>query len=186
MSERSFIHRFVIPLSFVMIPLVVSFIIYFNSWRIENHSLHQAVAMVSGIVMIVSVMLGAVVIYPLAFFRGAKPAERIVASLIPGIAFDIYEVYVASGVFPVAESLYYALNPTAVMIFLLAFGLMGMGELVCRWILRRRGQQVRILTPVPIVGIVVMLAGLYVALIWGNGAHFFYAYLNTYLFLFKS
>jgi len=97
----------------------------------------------------------------------------------------VFEIYVVTGVFPLGESLFYALNPTAITIFFLAFGLMGTCELVCRWIIRRRGERVRVLTPAPIAGVAAMLAGLYVALIWGNGAHFFYFYINTFQALFR-
>jgi len=186
MSEKSFFHRVVIPPCVVMIPLVASFLVYFNSSRIENETLHQFVAMASGLILIVSVLLGALVIYPLAFFRGARPAERIIVSLIPAVVFEVYEIYVAGGVFTFAESLYYGLSPLSITIFLLAFGFMGLCELVCRWITRQRGGQGRILTPAPIAGIVAMIIGVCVTMIWGNGAHFFYLYINGYLALFKS
>ena len=185
MNEKSFIHRFLAPLSFVLVPILASFIIYFNSSRIDNETLQQMVALVSGCFLIAAIFFGPAVIYPLAFYRGAKTAERIIACLIPAVVFDIYEVYVVSGVFTLAESLYYALNPTPVTIFLIAFGLMGASEIVCRWTVKRRGNQVRILTPAPILAIVAMIIGLYVSLIWGNGAHFFYFYINSYLALFK-
>jgi len=186
MSQKSLFHRCVIPLCFVMIPLLVSFITYFNSRRIENDTLHQFVAMASGLILIASIFFGALVIYILAFFRGAKPAERIIVSLIPAVVFEVYEIYVASGVFTFAESLYYGLSPLPITIFLLAFGLMGLGELVCRLVIKRRGDHVRILIPAPIVAIVAMVIGLYVALIWGNGAYFFYLYIDSYLALFKT
>ena len=186
MSDKSFFHRFAVPACLAIIPLLLSCIVYFNSWRIDNEALHQLAAIASGFVMIAGIMFGTLVIYPLTFFRGAKPAERIIAGLIPGIAFDMYEIYVVSGVFPLAESLYYALNPAAIMIFFLAFGFMGLCELVCRWIDNRRGNRVRILTPAPIAAIVSLIVGIYVTLIWGNGAHFFYFYINSYLALFKS
>jgi len=186
MEQKTFIHRFLIPLCVVLIPLIVSFFAYFNSARIENETLHQSVAILSGLILIACILFGSLVIYPLAFFRGARPAERIIACLIPAMLFDAYEVYVASGVFSCAESLYYALNPSAIATFLLAFGFMGVSEIVCRWIAGRRGDRVRILTPVPIAAIVVLIIGIYVTLIWGNGAHFFYFYINSYLVLFKS
>ena len=186
MSEKSFFHRFVIPLCAVIIPLLISFVVYFNAARIENDTLHQYVAVVSGLVMVISVMFGALIIYPLAFFRGAKPAERIVACLVSGILFELYEIYMVSRIFPLAESLYFALNPTPLMIFLLAFGFMGICELACRRVARQRGDnQVKILTPAPVAAVAVMLIGLYVMLIWGSGAHFFYIYVSGYLALFR-
>ena len=142
--------------------------------------------MASGLILIASIFFGALVIYTLAFLRGAKPAERIIVSLIPAVVFDAYQIYVASGVFTFAESLYYGLSPLPVTIFLLAFGLMGLSELVCRWVMKRRGDRVSILTPAPIAAIAAMVIGLYVAMIWGNGAHFFYLYIDSYLALFKT
>ena len=169
-----------------MIPLTVAFFVYFNSWRIENDAAHQFAAMVSGLVLIVGTMLGAIVIYPLAYFMGAKPSERIIAALIPGIVFDLYEIYIVSEAFSFAESLYYGLNPVQITVFILALGSMGLCELLCRWITKLRGGEVRVLTPIPIVAIVVMLFELYIAFIWGNGGHFFNYYMKSYLFLFKS
>ena len=186
LAEKSFFHRFVIPVCAVLITLIAAFFVYFNSWRIESYAVHQFVAIASGLLMILGAMLGAIVIYPLAYFRGAKLSERITASLIPGIAFVLYQIYIFSSAFPLSESLYYGLNPVSITIFFLAFGSMGLCELVCRWISKRRGENVKVLTPVPIAAVMGMLIQFYISTIWGNGAHFFYAYVDSYRWIFKS
>jgi len=182
-GKKGFFHRFAIPVFAVMIPLIVAFIIYFNSWRIENHTVHQFAAIASGLLMILGAMLGALLVYPLAYFREAKLSERIIAALVPGIAFVLYQIYIASGVFSFSESLYYGLNPVSITIFFLAFGFMGFCELVGRWMRKRRGENIKVLTFVPIAAIAVMLTEFYAATIWRNGAHFFYAYVDIYMAL---
>lgn len=184
MQKKTFQKRCLEPVFFVMAVFIVSFIVYSNSYRIDSKFLHQLTAMISGLLMIISIIFGALVIYPLSFFRGATAVERITVGFIPALSFDIYEIYILSGVYSLPESLYYVLNPISVGVFLIALGFMGFCELVCRWIIKHRGEQIKVLTMTSISSIAVMFGGLYVVAIWADGAPYFDFFQEIYLVLF--
>ena len=186
MNTSSLPARFIVPLSFVLIPLVASWLLYFNSWRIGHDVLHQWVAIISGLFLLAGLCLGSIVIYPLAFFRGARPVERVIACLAIPLIYCVYEICAASDSFTPAESLYYGLNPTVWMVFVLTVGLMGVCEWVCRGVSRLRGARLRVFTWFPLIAVAVLLLGVYFSLIWGNGAHLFYLYVDGYLALFAG
>ena len=186
MEKASFGKRFLKPVIFVILTMVVSGITYFYlSWQIQDPSLHAFVALVSSSILFISIGFGTIYIYPVAYFRGANLAERIIACLITPIVWDLKEMVRVSEFFTFGETLYYGLNTVFILSVFGALGQMGLCELICRWRLRKRsGEPVKILSPVPIVSIVLGLLALYVCLLWGMGVHFFYIYIQGYRALF--
>jgi len=86
MRKRNFLQRAVVPVSILFLLVCAAYVIYFNSSAIGHEPLRYAVAFVSGIVLFFSISLGPLVVYPMAYFRGASPWERIAASLFTPLA----------------------------------------------------------------------------------------------------
>ena len=86
--------------------------------------------------------------------------------------------------FTPGEALWWGLNPAFLLAFTGAWGQMGLCELVHRVRRRAGGTPVRVVTPAPVLGIVLALVALYALLIWGGGVHFFYLYMEGYRALF--
>ena len=77
------------------------------------------------------------------------------------------------------------LGPLAsALAFLANLGLMGLAEMICRWRLRRRGVKVRVVSMMPVAGLVLFGAGVYVIFLWGMGVHYFYLYMEGYKAIF--
>jgi hypothetical protein len=186
MERMSFGKRFLKPVIFVLLTLLVSNTAYFYlSWQISHPTLRAIFALVSSAVLFISIGFGAVYIYPVAYFRGAGIGERIIACLITPIIWNIKEMVRVSEFFTVGETLYYGLNTVFILSIFGAFGLMGLCELICRWRAGKRGgESIRILSAAPIVSMIMGLAALYVCLLWGMGVHFFYIYIQGYRMLF--
>jgi len=186
MSKSSFGKRFLTPVAIVLAVMIGSRIVYFNSCLIDNDVVYQYVAIVSCVIHFFSIGFGALFIYPVTYFNGAGRMERMVACLITPLVWNVFEIYKMSKVFPFLESLYYGLNSLAILTFTMTFALMGISEMVCRYLEKRRGGELKIITPAPIISIVTLFIMTYITAIWGNGTHWFYIFMNGYISLFVS
>jgi hypothetical protein len=185
MRKRNFLQRVVVPVSIVFLTVSAAYVTYFNSSAIGHEPLRHAVAFVSGIVLFFSIGLGPLVVYPMAYFRGASPWERIAASLFTPLAWIVKDLFRVSEFFTPGETLYYAFNPLFLLTIIGAFALMGICEMACRWRAVRRGEsRLKVITPGPVFAAVTGVVAVYVLLIWGVGVHWFYIYMEGYRALF--
>jgi len=165
--------------------MLASWLIHSGSWKIQDDGLRHWVAFAAGILLFVSIGHGALLVYPMAFFRGATVGERIVACLITPFLWNIKEIIRVSEFFTWGESLYYGLNSAFLPAVLGGLGQMGLCELLCRWRLRRQGRwPARVVTATPLLAILLGLGALFVFLVWGQGVHWFYIYMEGYKALF--
>jgi hypothetical protein len=185
MQKASFMKRFVVPVAIVLITMVASSLLYHNLWKIGDPILHRILAHLFAPLLFISIGFGAVLIYPMAYFRGASATERIIACLITPVVWNVSEMVRVSEFFTFGETLYYGFNTAFLLALFGTFGLMGLCELICRWRLNKeREEPVKVLSPAPVVSIVAALAALYLFLIWGLGVHFFYIYVEGYKAIF--
>ncbi len=185
MQKASFTKRFVFPVAIVLITMLASLKIYNASWRIDNDSLHQAVAFICGIVNIGIIWFGASIVFPWAYFRGAGTAERVVGSLTTPVIWDLMEIVRVTEFFTLGESFYYGLNSMFLVTVAMTMAQMGLWEMICRYIGKIKGvATVNIVSPGPVISIVLGIVGIYVFLIWGVGVHWFYIYQQGYKALF--
>jgi hypothetical protein len=185
MEQQNFTRRVVTPALAVLIVMVGSWILYDQAWRIGSHAMHQRTAYLAGILLFLSIGFGPLYVYPRAFFRGASLGERILASLVTPVAWNAKEILGVSEVFTWGESLYYGLNPVFFMCLSVAAVQMGLCEMVCRR-LRNRGvsEPAPVVTPTPLVAVVVGLVCMAVLLLWDMGAQGFYIFQEGYKALF--
>jgi hypothetical protein len=184
MQKRSFLKRFLEPLILALILMISSRMVNVNAFRIDNQALYHATAVVSGTVQFASIVLLAMLVYPMTYFRGATAVERVVAgstNLALWVGIDTYHV---SEAFTCPESIYYGANIGSIL-FAWSFALMGVLEVACRYAVKRGGGQVRVLTPLPFIPIVVFLCVVYV-LSREGGACYFNLLLDGYLALFRT
>ncbi len=182
-ARASFLNRFLLPLLIASVVMASSRIVFNNAVRIESPDLYSLVAVLSGTLQFASVVLVAMLLYPITYFRGATAVERVTAAsmnLALWIGIDTYHV---SEAFPLSESLYYGIQIGAIL-FAWNFALMGMLELACRAVSKRRGNPIRIVTPLPILPILLFLAVICLLSKQG-GAYYFNLLLDGYLALFR-
>ena len=135
-------------------------------------------------VQFASVVLVAVLVYPLAYFRGATLAERVIASSTNLAVWVCIDTYHVSEAFGCLESLYYGVN-IGFILFAWKSALMAVIELCCRHVAKRRGERLRVMTPLPFVPVLVFLLVIWV-LSKEGGAYYFNRLLDGYLLLFRS
>jgi len=184
-QKTSYTRRIVIPSAIVLVVMALSFIVYWSAWRIDSYSLHRFVSHFSAVVLFISIGFGPLLVYPVAYFRGSGAGERIYASLIPPIIWLFKELIRVSEFFTFSETLYFIFNPLNIMIFIGAFGLMGLSELLCRRRMKKRtGEPEKVITILPVFAMCLAIVGLYVFMIWGGGVHMFYIFMEGYKALF--
>jgi len=184
MQRTSFRKRFLIPTLLALTLMVFARLVYLGSARIDSPAVYQTVAAVSAAVEFASIVLAPLLLYPLCYFRGAGPWERVIAGSLNLAVWVSIDVTSVSGVFPLSVSLYYGLMVGSILLaWILA--LMGLLELACRSAVRRRGEPVRVWTPLPLVPVVIFALVVYLLSLEG-GARFFNLFLDGYQALFRS
>ena len=185
MQRSNITNRFLTPLFIALTVMIVSRAVYLNACRIDNQALYHALALLAGAVQFASIVLVALVVYPVTYFRGATAPERVIASSTNLAVWVVIDTYKVSGAFPWLEaSLYYGANIGAIL-FAWNFAQMGVLELVCRWGKRRRGNQGTIVTLVPFVPILLFLL-IVCFLSKEGGATYFNKLLDGYVALFRN
>ena len=185
-EKRSFSQRFIVPVGIMLVTMILSLILFYNSYEIGGKALHPLLANLFGVVLFLSIGFGSLYVYPAMFFRGASGGERVLGSFITPLVWLLKELVRVSEFFTFGETLYYGLSSLFLLIFIGSLGLMSICELICRAIVKRRsGAPVKVVTPLPVLGIVFSLIAFYVTLIWGIGVHWFYIYQEGYKALFR-
>ncbi|MBN1573688.1 MAG: hypothetical protein JW984_10885 [Deltaproteobacteria bacterium] len=186
MEKRSFMNRFIIPVLIVFVVMSVSWIVYNLSWRLDNDTIHQLLADISGTLLFISITFGVIVVYSMAFFRRASLLERVIASFVNPAIWVIKEVFRMFTSFSITESLYFAANPLVVWLVLGTITQMGLLEIILRWRLKRRGEKVKVFN---IPAILAFALGLFLVIVlyaWGRGENVFSFYLEMYRAIFGA
>ncbi len=173
MQNRDFSQRIVVPTSIVLVAMILSRIIYFNS--------SATVATLSGIVMFLSIGFGSFLIYPLSFVRGASLQERVIGCLLTPLVWNGIEMYNVGQTFTLTESLFYGVNILSIGTVAGQFLIMGICDFFCRLNLRRAGQgDTRALSPFAVLACVSGILGIYLVLVWGQGVGLHYLLIGLY------
>jgi hypothetical protein len=185
MQKQSFARRWVTPTATVFLTMVVTGLIYQFAWRIPHEGTSRAVSAIIAVPFFLSIGFGVLIVYPMAFFRGATVAERITASLFTPVAWILKEIFRVTAFFSIGESIYFGLHQLFLLTLVGALAQMGLCELICRWRLKKAGEEVRVFSGTPVSAIILGMAGIYVLFIWGWGTNFFYFYMEIYKTLFQ-
>jgi hypothetical protein len=186
MEKLNFRKRLISPVLPLLLLMICSWIVYNLAWRLDNHSIHRALALIFGTLLFLSVAFGAAIVYPLTFFRGASLKERIIASSVVPFIWMIKECARLFISFSFLECLYYYLNPLNIWLLCGLCVEMGTAEMICRWRLGKRGQDITSIVPRAVIAIVI---GLFIGIlmfILGEGETFYARYLELYRFFFNA
>ena len=173
MPKRDFSQRIVVPASIVLVAMIVSRIIYFNS--------SATVATLSGIVMFLSIGFGSFLIYPMGFVRGASLTERIIGCLVTPLVWNGIEMYNVGQAFTLTESLFYGVNILSIGTVAGQFLIMGVCDVFCRLGQGREARGGRkVLSLFAVLASVSGILGVYLVLVWGEGVGLHYLLIGLY------
>ena len=91
-KKEPFVQRSVKPAAAVFLTAAVSTAVYSMSQDIDVPWLRALAVNISGPLAFASIGFGALLVYPMAFFRGAGAGERILASLFTPLVWVIQEI----------------------------------------------------------------------------------------------
>jgi hypothetical protein len=179
-GRPGFRERLVTPVLALFLVMTASWVVYNLAWRLDNVSLHNILASLSGTLLFLAVALGALIVYPMAYFRGASLGERVAASLVNPFLWATKECVRLSVSFSFFECVYYYGNPLNIWLFFGVTAEMAVAEVLCRKRRASQGANLRVLHPTALAVLLISLSlfvGLY---LWGEGENMYTLFLEGY------
>ena len=185
MEKQDFYRRVIFPILLVVGVMLISINNYDASRRIDNHTLHLVVSHTSAVFIFLSVWLGALFSNTLAFFRGASFGERIIVCLVPALFRCALILYDFFGIYSTAEFFFLFLHHVIIGGPLVALLCMGISEIWCRIIARRKtGDRTIKVFALNNTLVLVISFVCVVAMLWNGGHFYYYLYMDVYTRLF--
>jgi len=185
-DRQPFVKRFVAPVSIVFGIWLISTLVYNHAWRFLDTSIHRPLAFVCALLMGLSIVLGTVLIYPLALRRGASLLERTVGCYFTPLLWMIKELFIISGIYSAAETLFYVINPLFMGVLSLTLIEMGIADIVTHRLMHR--QRPTTSKPAfrrsPVIAIFLGFIALYFFMVWGDRVGYWYLHQDWYQYLF--
>ncbi len=183
-TKRPTVNRLILPVSISLMVFFTLFATYNLSWYIENRFFHFLLTDGAGFLYGFFLMSAPLFIYPVLYFRGSPPLERVAGSLAIVIGWYVKEFIRISAVYSISQSLYYFLMPVQFGVLFTAIALMSIAEMACRVGAARKGlTDQKAVTPLPVAALVLSVIILVLILNRGGETYFFWFY-DLYKFLF--
>ncbi len=174
------------PLLSVFLLALISYLIYYGSRRIENQSVQQILAALFGTIYFCCIFFGPLYIYTHGYLRGLSLPGRILTSSIIPFLWITKDVLLLTESHPFLECLYWYINPLSVWMACLLTVEMGLGTLLARYLLKRNGRSIKVVSLTPVAAIIIgglIFGGIFA---WGQGENLFSIYLDGYRLLFGA
>lgn len=185
MEKKPVLKRIIFPAGIVLCLMVISINLYNLSRWWEPRILHQIFANLSAAGMFASIWLGAMIANTIAFFQGATFKERLLACLITPVIWSAKVLCDFIGIYSWAEFFYICFHSVIMGTIFVAFLCMGISEIWCRIIYRRRTSD-RSIKIFEFQSVLVLIVGLVMTflLLYNGGHSFYYFYMDIYTKLF--
>lgn len=185
MERQSFTRRVVLLAAFVLAVMLISTYLYDFSRHIQNRLFHLIVSNCSAVFMFLSIWLGALFANTLAFFRGATFGERILVCLLTPVVWCAKVLAGFWGIYSTGEFVFLFLHHFILGCPVVALLCMGLSEIWCRLIARRKSgdKSIRVFA----LSNSVLLATSFTAvflMLWNGGHSYYYLYMDLYAKLF--
>lgn len=187
MEKKPVLQRIVFPAAVVLALMIVSVNLYNASRWWEPPILQAFFIHLSALGMFASIWLGATIANTLAFFRGATFGERLLVCLVTPMVWDAKVLFDFIGIFSGAEVLYACFHAVIMGPVFVALLCMGISEIWCRIIYRRRTGD-RFVKIMDFKSGLVLIVGFVMAflLLYNGGHSFYYLYMDLYSRIFLS
>jgi hypothetical protein len=145
----------------------------------------EFIANFSAIMMFLSIWMGALFGNTIAYFRGASFGERLFVSLATPLVWSAKTLYDFLGLFSSGEFFFLIFHNLILGCPVVALLSMGLSELFCRAISKRRGR-IKTVKIFAKSNVIVLSIGiiLTVLMLWNGGHDYYYLYMDVYTYLF--
>ena len=185
MKKRSVFQRAVLPVLVLLGVMILSINMYNMARHVETRALHMLLAHGSAFLMFLSIWLGALFVNTVSFFRGATFSERLVICLATPVVWCIKVLTDFAGIYSLGEFIFIFVHNLILGCPVVALLCMGVSEIWCRIIERRRtgDGSIRIFS---INNSMALLTGfgLTFLMLWNGGHSYYYFYMDIYTLLF--
>ena len=185
MEKQNLYRRVLFPILLVVGVMLVSINLYDFSRRIDHQTLYLIISHTSAVFIFVSVWLGALFGNTLAFFRGATFGERVIVCLVPTLVRCALILYDFIGIYSAGEFFFLFFHHIIIGCPLVALLCMGISEIWCRMIARRKTGD-RAIKVFALNNTLVLVLGFIsvFAMLWNGGHFYYYLYMDVYTRLF--
>jgi hypothetical protein len=181
MKRQSHTRRVFVPILTVLAGMVLSTLIYDLSRGVENPLLHKLMSHTGAVGMFLSIWMGALFANTMAFFRGASFAERMLVCLATPIVWSAKVLSSFIGIYSTGEFLFLLLHHFIIGCPLVALLCMGISEIWCRMIARKKGPDRSLRVFGLGNSLLLLISFVLVALMLWNGGHaYYYLYMDVY------
>ncbi|MBN2223422.1 MAG: hypothetical protein JW765_01970 [Deltaproteobacteria bacterium] len=168
MKKIGIVRRFIIPLVIVVGIMTAASLIFHGARTLEPGTTRTVLTWIFGPLMFISIWFFGFVGVPIAYFSGARFAERLIVAFANPIIWVVRMMLKVSCQFGPVELFYFFLLPWTFGIVCVTLFEFSITELVCRALDKRRGGAVRVFSPAVLVLLLLGLAGIYFGLIRGQ------------------
>lgn len=180
MADQTWVQPPSLSLKEAFLPAIIAVAIWFVLHMtydllgfIDNVQLYRTMVEINWVLLVVSVGFSSVVIYPIAYFRGASVRLRILVVYILPLAWCVKEFIRVSANVTAGEALFFVFFTTVQLLILVGqIGLIGFAEIFCRVRQKKQGGEKRVFTSAPILAIGFTAAFIYFSLLRGGGYDF--------------
>ena len=185
MEKKPALKRIIFPAGIVLGLMIISINLYNVSRWWEPQFLHQLFANLSAAGMFASIWLGALIANTIAFFQGATFKERLWVCLVTPVIWSAKVLYDFIGIYSWTEFLYLSFHAVIMGTIFVALLCMGISEIGCRIIYRRRTGD-RSVKVFEFQSALVLFVGFLMSfiLLYNGGHSFYYFYMDIYTRLF--
>ena len=185
MERQSYIGRVFVPILVILGVMVVSTLIYDLSRGIANPIFHKIMAHSGAVFMFLSIWMGALFANTMAFFRGASFGERMLVCLATPVIWCAKVLSSFIGIYSIPEFFFLLLHHFILGCPLVALLCMGISEIWCRMIARKKSPARPIRVFALDNSLLLLISFVLVTLMLWNGGHsYYYLYMDAYARLF--
>lgn len=183
--KQSLARRMLFPIALVTGIMVGSSLVYDFSRTLPNQVLHNGLAHAGAAGMFTAIWLGAFIAHPIAFFRGAGYAERMLAGTATAIIWSATVLARFAGIYSPGEFAFLFLHHLVLGAPVVSLLCMALSETICRAIARRRtgAPAMPVFAWQNTLALAVSLA-LVVMMLWKGGHSYYYGYMDLYTKIF--
>ena len=174
------------PVLVIFTVMAVSFTGYFGSRQVTHDGVHQVMALIFGTTYFLSIAFGPLYVFTATTLRGVALPGRVLAAYINPVIWMSKEVLRLTESHPFVEALYWYCNPLNIWLISLTLLEMGIATLIARRMLRRRGADIRVVTPAPVIISIASLGFVISVYAWGRGENVYVLFLEGYRHLFGA
>ena len=185
MERQSYVRRVFVPILIVFGVMVLSTLIYDLSRGIANPTIHKIMAHSGAAIMFLSIWTGALFANTMAFFRGASFGERMIVCLATPVIWCAKVLSSFFGIYSIPELFFLLLHHFILGCPLVALLCMGISEIWCRMIARKRSpdRHIRVFALDNSLLLLISFA-LVTLMLWNGGHSYYYLYMDAYAWLF--